>query len=246
MLTCDKVFYMESVAYYNLLHIQPYAKILQLQQRLHALRIEDQIDDLILLLEHRPVITLGRSPDADSHVLNDPIDLKHQGIEVCRTNRGGDVTYHGPGQLIVYFILRLPRRDIRWFIQHIEQSVISTLAKYHIQGAHHPDYPGVWVGAEKICALGIYVRKWVTMHGIALNVHPSLSHFTFIIPCGIQDKGVTSIQNIYQRRHLSYQLTMAQVKQDYLESFSETFQITLYEQNPEVFRKHFEVCPGKL
>lgn len=230
---------MDSIAYYNLLHTQPYIKIFHLQQRLHALRTENRIDDLILLLEHEPVISIGRSREADSHLLTDPLYLKHQGIEVCTTNRGGDITYHGPGQLVVYFIILLTNHDIQWFIRQLEQSVMTMLAKYDIQGVQHPDYPGVWVGEEKICALGIYVRKWVTMHGIALNASPDLSHFEFIIPCGIQNKGVTSIQKIYQARHLPYQFTMEHIKQEYLASFSETFQVTLHEKDPNSLMEHF-------
>ena len=229
---------MKSIAYYNLLPAQPYRKTLHLQQQLQMLRTENRISDLILLLEHTPVISIGRSRGANSHLLFDPTYLKHQGIEVCSTNRGGDITYHGPGQLVVYYIMQLTNRDIRWFVRTLEQSVINTLAKYQIQGTHHPDYPGVWVGDEKICALGIYVRKWVTMHGIALNAHPNLSHFDCIIPCGIQDKGVTSIEKIYQASHLPYQLTMEHIKRDYLASFSETFQVDLREHDPDTLKKH--------
>ncbi len=230
---------MKSVTYYNLAHVEPYSKILHLQQQLHTLRTENRIGDLILLLEHKPVISIGRRRGSKSHLLVDPISLKYQGIEVCMTNRGGDITYHGAGQLIVYYIFRLINRDIRWFIRTLEQSVINTLAKHQIQGTQHPDYPGVWVGEEKICALGIYVRKWVTMHGIALNAHPKLSHFDFIVPCGIQDKRVTSIEKIYQTRLLPYHVTMEHIKQDYLTSFSETFHVDVQEYDPDTLLKYF-------
>ncbi len=236
---------MGSVTFYNLRHHQPYTKILQLQKRLHALRVDDRIGNIILLLEHSPVISIGRTPGADAHLLGDPVSLRNQGIEVCSTNRGGDITYHGPGQLVVYFIIALIERDIPWFIRNLEKSVIKLLAKYGIQGHCKPEYPGVWVNEEKICALGIYVRKWVMMHGIALNVHPDLSHFHFIVPCGIQDKGVTSLHKIYRENRLSYHFNMEQIKQDYMKSFAETFRVDIAEEDEEKIWQYLEVSPEK-
>jgi len=232
---------MDSVTFYNLHKYQSYTKILRLQHRLYALRVDNRIGNVILLLEHSPVISIGRTLGADVHLLGDPLSLKSQGIEICSTNRGGDITYHGPGQLVVYFIIALIERDIHRFIRNLEKSIIGLLARYNIQGHCKPEYPGVWVNEEKICALGIYVRKWVTMHGIALNVYPNLSHFDFIVPCGIQHKGVTSLQKIYQENHRVSRFNMKQIKQNYIKSFSETFQVDIAEgdqneiwQSPEV------------
>lgn len=231
---------MESVAIYNLHQYQSYTKIFQLQQKLHALRVDKRIGNIVLLLEHSPVISIGRTPGAKAHLLGDLKDLENQGIELCSTNRGGDITYHGPGQLVVYCIFSLIERDIHWFRKHLEKSVIELLARYNIQAHCKPEYPGVWVNEEKICALGIYVRKWVTMHGIALNVHPNLSHYNFIVPCGIYDKGVTSLQKVYQENHRVYHFTMEQIKQDYVKSFSETFQVDITEGDPKKIWESFE------
>jgi lipoyl(octanoyl) transferase len=224
---------MESVTVYNLHQYQPYTKIFQLQKKLQALRIDNQIGNIVLLLEHSPVISIGRTPGAEAHLLGDLNSLKSQGIEVCSTNRGGDVTYHGPGQLVVYYIISLIDQDLHRFREKLEQTVIELLTKYNIQAHCKPEYPGVWANEEKICALGIYVRKWVTMHGIALNVHSNLSHFEYIVPCGIRDKGVTSLQKIYQDNHLVFHFTMEQIKQDYMKSFSETFQVDITEGDPK-------------
>ena len=231
---------MDDVTVYNLHDHQPYTKILHLQHRLHALRVANRIGNVILLLEHSPVISIGRTLGADAHLLGDPIFLRSQGIAVCATNRGGDITYHGPGQLVVYFILLLSERDIRWFVRNVEQSVIAFLAKYGIQGHCEPEYPGVWVNAEKICALGIYVRQWVTMHGIALNVCPNLSHFQFIVPCGIDNKGVTSLQKIYQEHHREFHGDLEQIKQEYLKSFAETFQVAVAEEDQRRVWRYLE------
>lgn len=231
---------MESVTIYNLHQYQPYTKIFQLQKKLQALRVDNRIGNVILLLEHSPIISIGRTPGAEAHLLGDSNYLRSQGIEVCSTNRGGDITYHGPGQLVVYYIITLIDWDIHRFREKLEQSVIALLAKYNVQAHCKPEYPGVWVNEEKICALGIYVRKWVTMHGIALNVCPNLSHFEYIVPCGIRNKGVTSLQKIYQENHLVYHFTMEQIKQDYVKSFSETFQVDITEGDPKKIWESFE------
>lgn len=225
---------MENVVAYNLSGYQPYTKMLELQHSLSALRIEGQIGNVVLMLEHSPVISIGKTPGAAAHVRCPPDVLKRQGIEVCETNRGGDATYHGPGQLVVYFILSLSTsRDIHWFVRMVEKSVIALLAAYEIQAHIKPEYPGVWVAEKKICALGIAVRKWVTMHGIALNVCPNLTHFGYIIPCGIYDKGVTSLYQVYQEHHRTFRIGMEQIKQDYVRHFSTTFQVTVVQGEPQ-------------
>jgi lipoyl(octanoyl) transferase len=226
---------MNTVTYCNFMAPQPYQKMFQLQQQLHDLRVARQIEDHILLLEHTPVISIGRTPGAKAHLLADVNDLHQQDIEVCVTNRGGDITYHGPGQLVVYFILLLTIRDIGRFIRMLEQSIINLLAKYEIPAGRKSGYPGVWVGEEKICALGIYIRKWVTMHGIALNVTTNLAHFEYIVPCGIHEKEVTSMEKFYQERQIAHPFPMHQIKQEYLASFSEIFQVALHERDQKLF-----------
>jgi lipoyl(octanoyl) transferase len=231
---------MESVTVYDLCQDQPYKKLLRLQQRLSALRIEGRIGNTLLLLEHSPVITIGRTPGAKAHLLVEPDALERQGIDVCETNRGGDITYHGPGQCVAYFILALVARDIHRFVRQLEQSVIALLAQHDIPGQRDPAYPGVWVAAEKICAVGLAVRKWVTMHGIALNVRPNLAHFELIVPCGIAHKGVTSMQKIYRATQRPDQVTMAQIKQSYIKSFAQTFQVETTTGDPRQVWQYLE------
>lgn len=165
-----------------------------LQQELVERRRADQIGDLALLLEHTPVITLGRRADP-AHVLASPDELARQGIEVFRVERGGDVTYHGPGQLVVYPILRLHDHGLGAgdYMRLLEDVTIQTLQEYGIPAARRDGLIGVWVGNDKICALGVRVKRGVTLHGLALNVAPDMRHWALIVPCGIRDGGVTSM-----------------------------------------------------
>lgn len=172
----------------------PYAEALALQERLHAARVAGRVPDTFLFLEHPPVLTLGRAADP-RHVVADPETLARRGIAVVPTTRGGDVTYHGPGQLVVYGIVDLRPRDfdVHGFMRRLEGAVIACLADYGIAAGRDPEHPGVWCGPEKICAVGVGVRSWVTFHGLALNVDPDLSPFELIVPCGIAGRGVSSM-----------------------------------------------------
>lgn len=157
-------------------------------------------ENTLLLLEHPPVLTLGRGAKRENLLLS-PEEAARRGVEVHETNRGGDVTYHGPGQIVGYpiFDLRPDRQDVRRYVREVEEVLLRSLAELGIQAGRIPKWTGVWVGDEddpravKIGAIGINIRKWVTRHGFALNVRPDLSHFGMIVPCGIQDRGVTSI-----------------------------------------------------
>lgn len=209
---------------YYLPGYQAYERLLQLQHRLHALRVAQQIGDTVLVLEHAPVITIGRTPEAERHVLASREWLRQQGIAVCATDRGGDVTYHGPGQITVYYILELVERDVHLFVNRLERSVIALLADYGVRGAVDANYPGVWVDDAKICALGVAVKKWVSFHGIALNVCPDISHFQAIVPCGIQQKAVTSLQQLAARRTADWNEEIEAVKRAYIRHFAATFQ----------------------
>ena len=159
---------------------------------LQAKKIQQPIPHVLLLLEHSPVFTMGKSGD-NMHL------LATGDAEVVHIDRGGDVTYHGPGQLVVYFLLDLDRfyRDLHRFMRDMEEVVIRTLAEYDIIGFRVSGRTGVWVGAtgseRKICAFGIHTSRWVTTHGLALNIDPDLSYFHRITPCGITDRGVTSL-----------------------------------------------------
>lgn len=156
----------------------------------------------ILLVEHHPVITVTRRPGVSEHVVATPELLRQHGVEVVETDRGGDVTYHGPGQLVVYPIVDLNRLNCRIveYLRVLEDVVIRTLADLGIQGQRDAGATGVWVDDEgrsaKVCAMGVRVRRWITMHGLALNVDPDLSHFGLIVPCGLSGRPVTSLRRL--------------------------------------------------
>lgn len=177
-----------------------YQEAYQLQKQLLCRRIGKRIPDTLILLQHPPVITVGRK-GARRNILVDNEVLCREGIPVYNTDRGGDITYHGPGQIVGYPILDLNRhgRDVHKVIYMFEEVIIRLLAGCGIEGTRLPDYPGVWVGSEKICAIGIGISNWVTYHGFALNVNTNLAHFSFITPCGIPDRGVTSMARLLGR-----------------------------------------------
>lgn len=170
-----------------------------LQVRLQQARIRKEISDTLLLLEHRPVITLGRGARAD-HVLLAREALARRGIEVRETGRGGDVTYHGPGQLVAYPIVDLDpdRKDVRRYVRDLEETMIRIVADHGLRAERITGLNGAWLrdaerGDRKIGAVGVRIGRWVTMHGFALNVSTDLAPFALIVPCGIRDKGVTSL-----------------------------------------------------
>jgi len=178
-----------------------YGRALEIQRRLLERRIAGEIDNTLLLLEHPPVLTLGTRGDP-ANVYLTAEELESRGVKVFRVERGGDVTYHGPGQLVGYPIvdLRSLGSDIRKFIRNIGQTFVDLLGeKYGIAAEYRTDkYAGVWVGDEKITAVGIAIRRWVTMHGFAFNVNTNLEHFGWINPCGLS-AGVTSLKNLTGR-----------------------------------------------
>lgn len=165
-----------------------------LQRALVAARRQGAIPDLLLLVEHPPTYTIGRR-GSRSNLLIDDAMLASVGATCYEIDRGGDITFHGPGQLVVYVILDLGRqqRRVRRYVEMIETVVIDTLRGYGLEGAIDPKLPGVWIGLEKVAALGIAISHGVTYHGFALNVDPDLRYFEYMIPCGIPDRGATSI-----------------------------------------------------
>ena len=176
-----------------------YGKALAVQEKLLALRQAGKIGDIMLLVEHPPVLTVGRRGEY-SNILLPTEELKAAGVEIFDVNRGGDVTYHGPGQIVGYPIMDLNEygRDIKDYVGKIEEIFIRLLKDDYGITAHRDDkkYTGVWVENSKITAIGIAVKRWVTMHGFAFNVNTDLEHFRWINPCGITDKGVTSLQKL--------------------------------------------------
>ena len=172
-----------------------YGTALDLQMELHTRRVAGTIPDTVLLLEHDPVFTLGRQGRRDS-LLVDEEELRRRGIDLHHIDRGGDITYHGPGQLVAYFIVDISRRnkDIRRLIWTLEEAMIRTCGQYDLAAERDERYPGVWIGDGKIGAVGLRIDRGVTRHGIAFNVNTNLNHFLLINPCGITDRRVTSLQ----------------------------------------------------
>lgn len=184
------------------LGLMDYAEALRIQERLLALRQEGGIDDTLLLVEHPAVLTLGRRGEY-SHILASRELLEESGVSIYEVNRGGDVTYHGPGQLVGYPIMDLARqgKDIKKFVWNIEEVFIRLLEQEFGIIAHRDEnkYTGVWIGNEKITAIGIAVKRWVSMHGFAFNVNTRLEDFGWIVPCGLSDRGITSVQKLLGR-----------------------------------------------
>jgi lipoyl(octanoyl) transferase len=175
----------------------PYGEALALQERIREGVIAGTEQETLLLLEHPPIITLGRNADP-ANLLVSPRVLSARGIEVARVSRGGDVTYHGPGQLVGYPVLRLPD-GIRAHVLAMGGAIVSLLAELGIVGHWRDTHPGVWLGDAKICALGVHVRRRVAIHGFALNVNIDLAGFSSIVPCGLRDSQVTSIAQVLGR-----------------------------------------------
>lgn len=189
-----------------------YEPAYQLQQHHHKQILEarntpDAELARVLMIEHDPVITVTRRPDAPSHVLASEQLLASQGVELHETDRGGDVTYHGPGQLVCYPIVDLNAAGLRIheYIRTLEQAVIATLAELDIKAHTDPDATGVWVQPQhrfesdqpaKVCAIGVRVRRWITLHGLAINLDPNMDHFSLIVPCGLAGRPVVSITQI--------------------------------------------------
>jgi lipoyl(octanoyl) transferase len=179
----------------------PYGRGLEIQERLVAERQKGAIPDQLLLLEHPPVFTLGRNARTEN-VLFPAELLRERGFDVHETGRGGDVTYHGPGQVVGYPILDLSpdRRDVHRYVRDLEEVMIRTCAGYGIEAGRIQGLTGTWVGREKIGAIGVRIARWVTSHGFAFNVTTDLSAFQLIVPCGIRDKGVTSLERLLGRK----------------------------------------------
>jgi lipoate-protein ligase B len=175
---------------------RPYRSTLALQRALVERRRLGTLDhDLLLLVEHEPVVTLGRATQFSSLPLP-PVELARRGIEVVEVERGGDVTWHGPGQLVGYPILDLTghRQDLHWYLRQLEELLIEGLATLGLTGVRVPGRTGVWTGGRKIASIGVHVRRWITFHGFALNVHPDLRAFDQIVACGIAGVDMTSVE----------------------------------------------------
>ena len=171
-----------------------YLASLELQRKVVQKRKSNEVPDCLLLVEHPHTITLGRGGKAE-HLLAAASELESRSVTYYETDRGGDITYHGPGQLVAYPILDLKklRRDINWYLRNLEECIIETLLDFGIQSKRVAGATGVWVGDEKIAAIGVRTSQWVTSHGLALNVNTELDYFDLIVPCGLRSRGVTSL-----------------------------------------------------
>ncbi|HWW89018.1 MAG TPA: lipoyl(octanoyl) transferase LipB [Vicinamibacterales bacterium] len=180
-----------------------YPEALALQRALVEERRAGRVDDLLLLLEHPSVLTLGvRGDGGRSHILAEPEVLDRLNVHVHETGRGGDITYHGPGQIVGYPILDLrpDRCDVHRYVRDLEEVLICTAADYGINATRVAGLTGVWVDREKLAAIGVRIGRWITSHGFAFNVSTDLKHFDLIVPCGIADRGVTSLERLLGRR----------------------------------------------
>ncbi|MGD0922519.1 MAG: lipoyl(octanoyl) transferase LipB [Terriglobia bacterium] len=177
-----------------------YAEALRLQRERVAQRKAEAIPDTLLLLEHPHVYTLGRNAKRE-HLLISNKQLAQLGAQLFETDRGGDITYHGPGQLVGYpiFDLAKHRRDIAWFMRSLEEVFLRVASDFGIEAARLAGAPGVWVGNDKLVAMGVHVSRWVTSHGFAFNVSTDLRYFDWIVPCGLRGKGVTSLEKMLGR-----------------------------------------------
>lgn len=220
-----------------------------LQKKLADLRKKKRIDDTLLLLEHDPVITYGRNVGSGSLLL-DEASLKRRGIELVESDRGGDATYHGPGQLVVYPIidLKIDMPDVRKYVWSLEECMISVMAEYGLEGDRIDGAPGAWIRAkslseidQKMGAVGVRLSRWVTHHGVGFNVNTDLSSFQLIVPCGLTDKGVTSLQQMLgQAQTQSALLDFATVQDQFIEHFARLFQREVIEITPLALGKTVE------
>jgi lipoyl(octanoyl) transferase len=203
------------------LGLVPYEEALQLQKSLVEERKAGRIPDQLLLLQHPPVITLGVKARSDrSHVLATDSELASQGVEFFETGRGGDVTYHGPGQLVGYPILDLKpdRCDVHQYVRDLEEVLIKVAAEFGVSAGRVAGLTGVWVAQEKLAAIGVRISRWITSHGFAFNVATNLDHFQLIVPCGITDRGVTSLERL-----LSQDVSMSLVEQAAIRAMAAVF-----------------------
>jgi lipoyl(octanoyl) transferase len=197
-----------------------YQQSLALQHALVDQRRTGAIDDVLLLVEHPPVVTVGVRRESRAHIVAAPGVLAERGIEIFDAGRGGDVTYHGPGQIVGYPILDLrpDRCDVHRYVRDLEEVLIRTVGEFGIHGMRIPQLTGVWVGGDKLAAIGVRISRWVTSHGFALNVTTNLENFRLIVPCGIANRGVTSMAR------LGCSSTRAAVERAIVRHFADVFE----------------------
>jgi len=215
---------------------QPYRPLWDLQRRAWAARHAGRIPDALLLLEHAPVVTLGKNARRE-HLLLSPETFATRGVEVVEVDRGGDVTYHGPGQLIGYWIfdLREWHQDVHRYLREIEETLIRLLARHGLAAGRSPGATGVWIGGEKIAAMGLHLSHWVSTHGFALNLETDLEPFSWIVPCGLRGRGVTSL-----RAQLGASVPRERIETELVEEAAARFGRTPHRLAPEAFLEALE------
>lgn len=214
-----------------------YKEAWDLQKEIFTKRVNDETEDVLLLLEHPNTYTLGKTADREN--LKGSVDyLKSNRISVYDIDRGGDITYHGPGQIVGYPIIDLNnwQKDTHKYLRALEEVIINTCAEYNLICERNPEHTGVWINDGKIAAIGIKVSRWVTMHGFAFNINTDLNLFNGIIPCGIQDKSVTSL-----KRELNRVVDISEVKEKIVKNFKEIFSY-----NKVISKKLAEIVQSNL
>lgn len=204
---------------YSDLGLVDYKVAWDLQKEIFNLRLQGEINDTFFLLEHPHTYTLGKVADKENLISNEE-QLKELGVNVYEIDRGGDITYHGPGQIVGYPIINLNdwKQDTHEYLRGLEEVIMMTCIEYGIKTERNPKYTGVWIGQRKIAAIGIKVSRWITMHGFAFNINTDLNYFGGIIPCGIRDKEVTSLQ-----KELGREISLTEVKEKLVDNFKKVF-----------------------
>jgi lipoate-protein ligase B len=222
----------------------PFAAALELQRAAARARISGAIDqDVLLLVEHPPVITLGRSSKAH-HLLASPALLESRGVELFEVERGGDVTFHGPGQLVGYPIIDLKRhkQDLHWYLRQVEEALIRSLVPFGIAAERRAGLTGVWTEARKLASIGVHARDWVTWHGFALNVTTDLTYFDLMVPCGIADVQMTSVGRELAPAHAAVEALGARVRERVAEAFASVFELVQTPLDADAFLADVRLC----
>jgi len=214
-----------------------YKEAWDLQQEIHSKRVSGEVEDILFLLEHPNTYTLGKTAHRENLKGSEEY-LKVNNISVFDIDRGGDITYHGPGQIVGYPIIDLNYwfKDTHKYLRALEEVIIKTCSDYGLNSERNPKHTGVWIGDRKIAAIGIKVSRWITMHGFAFNVNTDLNLFNGIIPCGIQDKAVTSL-----KQELNKEISIQEVKEKLLKNFTELFAYTsmISKDKEEILQQNF-------
>jgi lipoyl(octanoyl) transferase len=214
---------------YSDLGLIDYKQAWDLQKEIFDLRLRNEINDTLFLLEHPHTYTLGKVAEKQN-LISSESQLKELGVSVYEIDRGGDITYHGPGQIVGYPIIKLSdwKEDTHLYLRGLEEVMILTCREYGIESERNSKYTGVWIGNRKIAAIGIKVSRWITMHGFAFNINTDLSYFGGIIPCGIKDKDVTSLQ-----RELGREINIDEVKEKLEKNFKKVFDYDDFTEIPK-------------